>query len=312
MGSITTIYYKKLLNNTDQKIYDDLMYKIMHYNPKIQINKPDCNLRDLITYIQNDIPLIFYMDYYASIPYFVSFTGMNLKIKYLFPKDEVKQLLDDCYKWGNYLINKMPANMSVQQQALWLHDVIIENVQYGNIDSFRAHSVIGVIKDKIAVCEGIARTYKFLCDMAGIPCIYLSGTLNGEPHGWNMIWAAGGTSFVDVTNDLKNGNSESTRRNFMRSSNEMHGYTWDGNIIPECNIRNKSDISVTVHDKKEIISHIRNIPKNGSISLFLDFGYKLSQNDMKKIINEIIFSQISFFNKEVSYSVEMQTIYIKG
>ena len=59
--------------------------------------------------------------------------------------------------------------------------------------------------DHLGVCAGYADTFKFLCDMAGLPCITVCGKgfdrdgMNGDLHAWNMIWIDGSPYWVDVT-----------------------------------------------------------------------------------------------------------------
>ena len=310
MCPITTVYYKEQLDNHDQKVYDDLMYKWMHYHQTINIAKPHAELQKIVKAIQWDMPLMFYVNYF-SVQYCAYPSEISINAGYFFSKEEAKELLAKCYEWGNYFVKKMPPNLTVQQRALWLHDVIINNVEYGNNSSFRGHCIIGVIKDKIAVCEGIARTYKFLCDLSGIPCAYVNGFFDGERHGWNMVWIDGEPSFVDVTHDLRKGNFMGTRLNFLRSSDEMYNYTWDKSSIPECRLKNKLDISVVAHSKMEFIANVRKMPKTGSISIFLDFGRQLSQQEIESLIREMCtFNSHLLVNKKTGYSLPAQTIYI--
>lgn len=52
------------------------------------------------------------------------------------------------------------------------------------------------------VCEGYARAFKYLCDMAGIPCVLVDGTALSERHMWNYVQMEDGLWYaVDVTWD---------------------------------------------------------------------------------------------------------------
>ena len=52
-----------------------------------------------------------------------------------------------------------------------------------------------------AVCDGIAKAYKLLCDEAGILCAVVTGS-NGGLDAWNVARVAGHWAHVDVTDDL--------------------------------------------------------------------------------------------------------------
>jgi hypothetical protein len=95
------------------------------------------------------------------------------------------------------------------------HDRIIDNCRYdtpatmlapGSYDS--AYNILGVFCDEEAVCQGYAMAMKYLCDIAGIPCINISGDAYTEPgsapegHMWNYIQMDDGKWYcLDVTWD---------------------------------------------------------------------------------------------------------------
>lgn len=304
-----TLYYRSKLDEYDQKIYDVLVEKWMHFEEHIRVNVPHCDFSKITQAIHFDYPLLFYINYY-SISYSQSLLGLTIHGDYLYEKKESKQLLDRCEKWGNYIENNKPNNIGTLELALWLHDVILNNVKYSDSNGIRAHNLIGVVSDGAAVCEGISMTYKFLCDLFEIPCIYVSGTLNGEPHGWNMIWINNETSFVDVTNDASiHGGFD--RKNFLRSSKEMAGYKWDTTLLPECRLTNKSNQYIVAHDKKELISIIGNCSKSDGINVQLDFGYKLQRKDIENLISKLYFFHPVVLTRKISYSVDRQMIFIQ-
>lgn len=308
MSDTINTYYRSLLDSHDQKVYDDLMNQSMHYGSYIMTDIPHTDVAKIMDAVRNDIPLMFYVKY-ISFYYRVQGAKLSIKIDYLYPKEQARQLLDECRQWGKYIIGNMPSNINEQQRLLWLHDVLLQNVTYGDTNGFQAHNIIGVIKDKIAVCEGISRAYKFLCDIAGIPCICVSGTLSGENHMWNMVWIANGTSFLDVTSDLPQSSSDQKRFNFLRSSAEMYNYDWDRNIIPECQIRNKQDIAIHAKDINELLEICRKNCNTDSLSIYLDFGCRLSGDELSEIIKMLFYQNIIPFSKNAYYSTDTQTIY---
>lgn len=91
-------------------------------------------------------------------------------------------------------------------RALRLHDWLATHVVY-RPDAPYAHDAPGALVNGAAVCDGIAKAYKYLCDAAGIPCAVVRGrdATQGGPHAWNLIYAAGRWTHVDVTADLPEG-----------------------------------------------------------------------------------------------------------
>ena len=97
-----------------------------------------------------------------------------------------------------------------------LHDSVIKSVAYDydslkKKDCFNAHSIVGVFLDGRAVCEGIAKAFKPLCNEYDIKCIVVLGKANkdgvyGEDdyHAWNLVKIGNESYHVDVTWDNLN------------------------------------------------------------------------------------------------------------
>ncbi|MCR5768571.1 MAG: hypothetical protein K6G45_08790 [Lachnospiraceae bacterium] len=94
--------------------------------------------------------------------------------------------------------------------ALKCHDLIIRAVDYaydsaGKPESAMwAHSIAGVFTGQGAVCEGYAKSFEYILDRAGIPCIYIAGTGASEDHVWNAVEIGGKWYLCDITWDDPN------------------------------------------------------------------------------------------------------------
>lgn len=93
--------------------------------------------------------------------------------------------------------------------ALSYHDKIIYAIDYAYLADGRtpqtaiwAHNIVGVFTGQGAVCEGYARTFQLMLNMTGIENIFVTGTLNGAPHAWNLVKLDNGQWYwFDLTND---------------------------------------------------------------------------------------------------------------
>ncbi len=94
------------------------------------------------------------------------------------------------------------------------HDRMINNTRYDHdavgepSDEESAYDITGVFLDSMAVCQGYSMAMKYLCDIAGIPCINISGdAYNGQSptpqkHMWNYIMMGDGEWYcLDATWD---------------------------------------------------------------------------------------------------------------
>ena len=303
----TLQYYKSLLDPHDQKIYDTLFQHWMHFDRQFLIRTPHRPLADLINAVHMDNPILFYINFHEVV-YSTSILGITVHGGYLYPKEEAVLLLEKCRSWGEGIKGKLPR-IGVVEQALWFHDLLIDNVHYGNSSAANAHNLIGVIKDGVAVCEGIAMAYKYLCDLADIPCIIVSGMLNQTPHAWNMLWICNGSSFVDVTNDMQN-SSDYLRTHFLRRSSEMTGYTWDQTQIPHCNVYNADHPHIHVSTREEFLRAVSSHISRASFAVHLDFHHPLTEHQMQGLISECSLRFPRLCLRNVMFSLDSQTIYV--
>lgn len=88
---------------------------------------------------------------------------------------------------------------------LQVHDLIIRNVEYVSTNSVSEHTIEGVLLNKKAVCEGIAKAVKFLLNKKSIECEVVTGYTkqeDGVRHAWNVVKVDGLWYHLDVTWDL--------------------------------------------------------------------------------------------------------------
>ena len=112
---------------------------------------------------------------------------------------------------ANWVVNQViKPGMSIYDRALALHDWLIYNANYDY--TYTNYDASGVLLKGTGVCDSYARAYLMLCTIAGIDCIYVSGTAGSDPdpkdwgaHGWNMIRLDDGKWYhVDCTWDDPN------------------------------------------------------------------------------------------------------------
>ena len=144
-------------------------------------------------------------------------------------------------------IKEQTASDSDVEKARKVQNWLISIIDYDDSESaVNKHNIYGALRERRAVCEGYARTFKYIMEKISVPCILVSGTGTNsegqiESHAWNYIqiqidfkWYA-----VDVTwNDpiiLGNGNltNEMKYKYFLNGSDKFfENHTEDG-IISE-------------------------------------------------------------------------------
>lgn len=74
--------------------------------------------------------------------------------------------------------------------------------------------------------KAFAAVYAAMCRQAGLDCRIITGTHNGEPRCWNMIYVDGCYYHVDLLE------SSAASRFLKRTDGQMAGYVWDYSAYP--------------------------------------------------------------------------------
>lgn len=146
-------------------------------------------------------------------------------------------------------IGRQLQGYSQYEQVREVHNWLINNIEYDvDLEAQEPYSIVGALTEGKAVCEGYARSFKYILDELNIPCVLVSGTgtnSNGETesHAWNYVQLNGNWYAVDVTWDdpvIVGGSTGSTYlddetryRHFLKGSNSfLSSHSENGNLTP--------------------------------------------------------------------------------
>lgn len=85
-----------------------------------------------------------------------------------------------------------------------------------------------LLRHGVGDSEAFARVYASMCRSAGLECMTVPGTREGEPWYWNIIGIDGVYYHVDLLSSSSAGYLQ------RRSDGEMEGYVWDYSAYPAC------------------------------------------------------------------------------
>lgn len=132
------------------------------------------------------------------------------------------------------ILKHLKGDMTEAQKFRVIYDEFIKSVSYGQAETSTADIRGGLGPNKKVLCEGYARTLAYLCQRAGIECMYVVGTANysgtgddgsGQAfdHAWNKVKIDGEWYNVDPTNN--DGMSVDSPyvyyKNFLQSDSEF-------------------------------------------------------------------------------------------
>lgn len=145
-------------------------------------------------------------------------------------KDEIEENLEQINKIVKELKDEVNG-YSNYEKIRNVHNWIIDIVKY-DANAEEPYSILGALIEGKAVCEGYARSFKYIMDNLQIPCVLVSGTGTNsqgetESHAWNYVQLDGKWYAIDVTWDdpVIVGNGYITEdvkyRNFLKGSDSF-------------------------------------------------------------------------------------------
>lgn len=163
-------------------------------------------------------------------------------------------------KLKEILIKIINDNMSDIEKVKAIHDYIIMNITYDNelllklyqnvtnLKDYRGFYLEGALFDKLAVCEGISKTFTALCNIEGIPCVTVEGIQTNNPggagHAWNKVYVNDNWYIVDATSDgtILNNAFEVLSYKFFLIDEKTHQTSYTGNNFTSIECQNNINI----------------------------------------------------------------------
>ncbi|MDE6591688.1 MAG: hypothetical protein K2K57_01310 [Oscillospiraceae bacterium] len=119
---------------------------------------------------------------------------MNFTYKY--SVRETNAMLRQTEREAMKIIAMTDEGMSDYEKLKIFHDYLVLNVESSTDDPY-ADSVYGALVEKKALCEGFAKAFSYLCNIAGIDNMIVTGFTDVD-HMWNMVKLGGNWYHIDV------------------------------------------------------------------------------------------------------------------
>ena len=118
-------------------------------------------------------------------------------------KEEIEEALNNIQKIKAYFIQNKKE--TTYENIKIVHDYLVESIEYDE-NALHSHNLYGALVDKKTVCEGYAKSFKYLMDVLEVPCTIVIGNATNtegeiESHAWNYVELNGIWYAVDCTWD---------------------------------------------------------------------------------------------------------------
>ena len=199
-------YYYIALNKRERSVFLRLADGILEHRDEIAtIALTYDEVCNVICYLKMDIPELFS---FKNCSYTEEQEHLLFHMEYHFDADTHFMLLREMQYAAEEILEEMPEHLDEQGIERYIYEYLATNCTYDGFDVVYAHSPLGPLIQKRAVCEGISKAAKYLFDRAGIhsAVIFGDGGLSGRVnHAWNIVQLDGNWYHVDITYDLSEG-----------------------------------------------------------------------------------------------------------
>lgn len=233
-------YYYEQLNKEQQKAYYAIKEGLLQIKESFLVLMLDKKeLTDIFFMVRLDNPEIFYASSF-SYRYYPDSTYVLFVPEYIFKVDKIKEHRQALESRISKLV-KQAQELSEIDKELYIHKFIIDNVKYDKLKKDYSHEIIGALANGVAVCEGISKAVKILCDRLGIWCIIAISDANPQKdikyrHAWNVVKINGKYYHLDATFDNTLSRDEIQRYDYVNLSDKQNFRDHEPVMwkVPEC------------------------------------------------------------------------------
>ena len=301
-------YYKKIINAVANGDSDVRPFAFVGSEEIIKIAKA----------VNYDHPELFYVDF-QHLDFLETPIGGVYQINYTVKASNRSFVVEQFEKKiSDILKEAAQSNLRGEyEKCRWVHNYLIRHIKY-NYEALKrpdeyqdSFNVKGAIIDGLAVCEGVSKAFKLLCDRLGVNTMIAFGRSTQDnfgveiSHAWNMVRFNDEYVHVDVTWDMGMSEiSKFTRYDYFCVSDRWMLLDHEYSSFPVCKTdeysyfskRNRYFIS-----KKELRDYLSTELKKGSTILY--FKINVSKDSIVAIQDKV--------QKQVSRTISlgMHSIY---
>lgn len=193
-----TGYYFSSYTDEEQTLYIELLDAILNFKNDVLLTTTNSNMIDgVFQGVLSDHPEIFYLNGYTY-KHTKGSDSLLFSATYTMGREEIEEMNRQLEAQAAEYLKDIPQN---DEFAIvkYLYDMIIVNTTY-TLDAKDNQNIQSVLLYGSSVCNGYAKTMKYLLDKAGVESVIAYGTVeDGSRHAWNIVKIDNEWYHVDAT-----------------------------------------------------------------------------------------------------------------
>lgn len=234
-------YYYSSLTTKARDAYDKLLQGYLKHLDSIVIRVSSMDeawsLHQSLCY---DVPELFFIKSVKG-TYNHLLSTATIYPEYRFDYETCFNILRQMEKRTEPLVRRI-SMLSEREKVKQIHDYIVRNVTYKDLAAPYSHESPGALLYGIAVCEGIAKAFKYLSDRVQVNSLVVAGDATDDSHqspvtvghAWNIVYVDSTPYHIDVTFDYSVSNGRTARYDYFLLSDSQISKDHSFEETPEC------------------------------------------------------------------------------
>lgn len=197
-GMVNDAVSRSALTDEELELYDEILEAVGSFKERIPL-KTDASVYERVLEI-----IRFEQIAYTQISNRRSQINPETQLfdvvfEYRFTADELSRMNMASENAAKKIMEGVTEDMDDYEKLKYFHDYLVLNCENSTDDRY-ADTVYGALVKKKALCEGYAKAFSYLCCLAGIENVIVTGETYVK-HMWNMVKLGGNWYHVDITWD---------------------------------------------------------------------------------------------------------------
>ena len=211
LGISMDSYYYNFLSDDQKRIYESIANGVKNFQSEFVVRDYVADDKDkfasevsiAIEAFINDHPEAFYLESEYSSYILSSFDGNIGYIRLNYTEDSIESVNQKIELMSQKIDEYLEGldGLNEYEKELEIHDRLSYSVEYSHLEELprEYHTAEGSLLEGVGVCDSFAKALQLIYSRAGIDSIIVLGSLDGNPHAWNMVKINNEWYHVDLT-----------------------------------------------------------------------------------------------------------------